>query len=147
MTRDISSNPAIWKNQKNDEVLVKAATCGLCHIAEFGRGLPLKGPLVLGHESAGVVKQVGPLVKNLKVVLLAPTGTLKDFNIGIDVLMMYRTIIGCCEGDSIPQWIQLYKEGRFPVDRIIHTYSFEELEKARDDAHRGKVMKAVVAMN
>lgn len=80
-------------------------------------------------------------------VLLAPTGTLKDFNIGIDVLMMYRTIIGCCEGDSIPQWIQLYKEGRFPVDRIIHTYSFEELEKARDDAHRGKVMKAVVAMH
>lgn len=82
-----------------------------------------------------------------KVVLLAPTGTFKDFNIGIDVLMMYRTIIGCCEGDSIPQLIQLYKEGRFPVDRIIHTYPFEELEKARNDSNHGKVIKAVVTMN
>lgn len=87
-----------------------------------------------------------------RIVLLAPTGTLKDFNIGIDVLMMYRTVIGCCEGDSIskifiPQLIQLYKEGRFPVDRIIKTYPFEQLETARDDSNHGKVIKAVVTMD
>lgn len=34
------------KEPKNDEVLMKVAACGLCHTDEFGRSLPLKGPLV-----------------------------------------------------------------------------------------------------
>lgn len=89
---------------------------------------------------------------NGKIVLLAPTGVIENFNIGLDVLMMYRTIIGCCEGDSnpkifIPQLVQLYKEGKFPVDKIIKTYPFEQLEKAREDSNSGKVIKAVVTMN
>lgn len=86
------------------------------------------------------------------IVILGPTGTIDHFNIGSDVLMHYRTIIGCCEGDSVPQifipkLIQLYKNGKFPVNRIITTYPFAELEKAREDSNSGKVLKAVVTMD
>ena len=88
---------------------------------------------------------------NGKIVLLAPSGEVENFNFGKDVLMAYRTIIGCCEGDSnpkifIPQLVQLYKEGRFPVDKIITKYPFEQLEQAREDSNAGKVIKAVVTM-
>ncbi|MEE8886090.1 MAG: NAD(P)-dependent alcohol dehydrogenase [Eubacteriales bacterium] len=86
-----------------------------------------------------------------KVVLLAPTGSIADFNVGNDVLMNYRTIIGCCEGDSvpkifIPRLLQLYKEGKFPVDKIIKTYDFADINQARADSNSGKVIKAVVTM-
>ena len=88
---------------------------------------------------------------NGKIVLLAPSGEVANFNFGKDVLMAYRTIIGCCEGDSnpkifIPQLVQLYKEGRFPVDKIITKYPFEQLEQAREDSNAGKVIKAVVTL-
>ena len=53
-----------------------------------------------------------------------PSGEVENFDFGKDVLMAYRTVIGCCEGDSnpkifIPRLVQLYKEGRFPIDKII----------------------------
>lgn len=86
-----------------------------------------------------------------KTIVLGPTGTIEQFNIGRDVLMQYRTVIGVCEGDSVPQifiprLVQLYKEGKFPVDRIITKYKFDDLETARQDSTHGKVIKAVVVM-
>lgn len=54
---------------KGREVLVDVKACGLCHsdlhLAEANFGTPL--PAVLGHELAGVVVQVGPDVRELKV--------------------------------------------------------------------------------
>lgn len=87
-----------------------------------------------------------------KTIVLGPTGTIEHFNIGSDVLMQYRTVIGVCEGDSVPQifiprLVQLYKEGKFPVDRIITKYKFADLEQAREDSNSGKVIKAVVTMD
>ena len=75
----------------------------------------------------------------------------QSFNIGFDVMMNYRTVIGCCEGDSVPQifiprLVQLYKEGKFPVNKIIKTYPFSELNQAKADSNSGKVIKAVVTM-
>ncbi|WP_283612157.1 hypothetical protein [Limosilactobacillus pulli] len=42
--------------------------------------------------------------------------------------------------------VQLYKEERFPVDKIITKYPFEQLEQACEDSNAGKVIKAVVTM-
>lgn len=114
---------------KGDEVLVKISASGLCRTDDYGRTLNLPMPLVLGHEGAGVVEQVGK-----------------------DVLSSYRTIIGCCEGDSnpklfIPRLIQLYKTGRFPLEKIVTTYPFADINRAREDFNAHKVMKAVVRMD
>ena len=64
-----------------DEVVVRISSCGICHsdltIVELGGG-PI--PVVLGHEAAGVVEEVGGAVTRLRrgdpVVLtpLAPCG-------------------------------------------------------------------------
>jgi S-(hydroxymethyl)glutathione dehydrogenase/alcohol dehydrogenase len=54
---------------KGREVLVQVKACGLCrsdlHMAEANYGLPL--PAVLGHEIAGVVKEIGPDVRDFAV--------------------------------------------------------------------------------
>ena len=53
---------------KRREVLVRTAFAGLCHSdLHFMEGLyPTPTPIILGHESAGVVEQVGEDVTYLK---------------------------------------------------------------------------------
>jgi aryl-alcohol dehydrogenase len=74
---------------------------------------------------------------------------------GVDValemahLLNARTVKGIVEGDSnpavfIPQLIELYKQGRFPFDRMIKTYSLEQLNQAVEDSEKGRVLKAIV---
>ena len=52
-----------------DELLVKVVASGICHTDEFGRsmGIPIALPLVLGHEGAGIVEEVGANVKGFEV--------------------------------------------------------------------------------
>ncbi len=58
---------------KDNEVLVKIEYVGICgsdvHFFEVGRigDLIANPPFILGHESAGVITKVGPLVKDIEV--------------------------------------------------------------------------------
>jgi aryl-alcohol dehydrogenase len=60
-----------------------------------------------------------------------------------------QTVKGVVEGDSdpavfIPLLIDLYKQGRFPFDRLIKTYPFNQINEAVQDHHSGKCVKAVL---
>ena len=65
------------EGSREDEVLVRIVASGICHtdisFCEGGTG----GPVVLGHEGAGVVDEVGPKVKGFK------PGGYKSF--GVDI--------------------------------------------------------------
>lgn len=54
-----------------NEILVKLVSCGICHTENAYRtklwGTPLKMPIVLGHEGAGIVEAVGPGVDKFQV--------------------------------------------------------------------------------
>ena len=55
---------------KDNEVLVEIMATGVCHTDEFTlSGADPEGifPAILGHEGAGIVREVGPDVKSLKV--------------------------------------------------------------------------------
>jgi S-(hydroxymethyl)glutathione dehydrogenase/alcohol dehydrogenase len=55
---------------KEGEVLVEIMATGVCHTDEFTlSGADPEGifPAILGHEGAGVVREVGPNVNSLKV--------------------------------------------------------------------------------
>jgi len=59
------------------------------------------------------------------------------------------TIRGIVEGDSdpdvfIPELIEHYRAGRFPFDRLIRTYKFDQINQAIHDQHGGTVIKAVL---
>lgn len=86
------------------------------------------------------------------ILPLAPSGIIDNFDMGQDVLMNMRKIIGTCEGDSIaqvfiPEIVRLYKNGEFPLDKIIKVYPFTQLEQAVNDSKAGKVIKAVLKMS
>lgn len=66
-----------------------------------------------------------------------------------DLLTFGWTIRGVIEGDSepqrfIPELIALHEQGRFPFDRLISTYAFEDINQAVADQHAGKAIKPVL---
>ncbi|PVZ95236.1 alcohol dehydrogenase [Amnibacterium flavum] len=58
----------------------------------------------------------------------------------------FKTII---QGSSIPQTfipalIELWKAGKFPFDRLVRSYAFEDINTAFEDSERGTTIKPVV---
>ncbi len=59
---------------------------------------------------------------------------------------------GIIEGDSdpdafIPELIELHLAGKFPFDRLIRVYPFEDINAAIVDQHEGKAVKVVLAVS
>lgn len=62
-----------------------------------------------------------------------------------------RRLQGIVEGDSnpdvfIPLLIDLYRQGRFPFDRLVTFYPFEEINQAIQDSESGRTIKPIVRM-
>lgn len=56
---------------------------------------------------------------------------------------------GIVEGDSVPDsfiplLIDLYRSGRFPFDKLIKTYAFEDINRAIADSEEGHTIKPVI---
>ncbi len=82
------------------------------------------------------------------IVGAPPLGTEARFDVNM-VMIPGRTIRGICEGDSvpsifIPHLIELYKQGCFPFDRLVHFYPFEKINEAMTDSLQGKVIKPIL---
>jgi Zn-dependent alcohol dehydrogenase len=56
------------KEPKDDQIVVRVAASGICHtdLSVLRAALPYPPPVVLGHEGAGVVEEVGRSVTHLK---------------------------------------------------------------------------------
>jgi aryl-alcohol dehydrogenase len=68
---------------------------------------------------------------------------------GTDSLPEGRRTLGIHEGDAVPQQfipklIQLYREGKFPYDRLLKFYDFGDINRAMADARRGDTIKPVL---
>jgi aryl-alcohol dehydrogenase len=78
---------------------------------------------------------------------VAPMGV--EVSLDMQTVLDARTIRGIIEGDCnpdifIPQLIELYKQGRFPFDRLLKFYSLEKINEAAEDSEKGKTLKAVL---
>ena len=67
------------------------------------------------------------------------------------ILIPGRAVRGLVEGDSIPQLfiprlVDLWRQGRFPIERIVTTYDFDAIDQAVHDAEAGTVIKPVLRM-
>jgi aryl-alcohol dehydrogenase len=100
-----------------------------------------------------------PRVIEQCVQMLAPRGTCgivgastHDAKITLDVVPFMssgRKLRGIVEGDSdpklfIPQLVALYRDGKFPFDKLITFYPFERINDAFQDSELGKVVKPVL---
>ena len=80
---------------------------------------------------------------------VVPPGT--EVSLDMDLLMNGRTVRGILGGDAIadlfiPNLIDLYSQGRFPFDRLITFYPFDEIGQAVKDMEAGRVVKPVLKL-
>lgn len=67
----------------------------------------------------------------------------------LPLMQLGRQIQGIVEGNSvprvfIPQLLELRRQGRFPLEKLVRTYPFAELETAIADTGSGETVKAVL---
>lgn len=106
-------------------------------------------------ESTGISDIVLQGVRALRTKgTLAVVGVSGNTTIHIhdDLIPPNRTIVGITQGDSIPKLfipklIETYKNGKFPFDRLIKKYSFNELNEALEDMRIGKTVKPVIVFD
>jgi aryl-alcohol dehydrogenase len=60
-----------------------------------------------------------------------------------------KTLMGVVEGDSVPdvfvpQLLDLYMQGRFPFDRLVRFYDFDQISQAAADAESGATIKPII---
>jgi aryl-alcohol dehydrogenase len=124
-----STKDVVWE--------ILEATGGLdCSMEAVGLGSVVREAL-MSLRSPGVCATVG--LQTLE----------NDITIDQGHLLIGRTLTGVIEGDTdphqlIPHLIEMWRDGRFPFDRLITEYPLEELETALDDFHTSKVIKPVL---
>ena len=69
----------------------------------------------------------------------------------MSTLQAGRTVRGAIQGDSrpdkfIPHLVDLFVQGRFPVNRLVTFYDFAEINRAAADAVAGTTIKPVLRM-
>ncbi len=72
-------------------------------------------------------------------------------NIDVNFMLFNRTLRGIIEGESnsdvfIPALIELYKQGRFPFDKLIRFYTLDEINQAAEDSENGLTLKPVLKL-
>ncbi len=77
----------------------------------------------------------------------APVGT--ETVLDVNMLLFGRSVRGIIGGDVAPQrcvpdLVALHQQGRFPFDRLLRHYAFEEINTAIADVIAGDVMKPVI---
>ncbi|RWZ50822.1 NAD(P)-dependent alcohol dehydrogenase [Labedella phragmitis] len=85
----------------------------------------------------------------LALVGAAKPGTEVSFEIGLSLVKgwTFTTIV---QGSSVPQvfipkLVELWKEGRFPIDKLVRSYALEDINQGFADSASGEVVKPVVA--
>jgi len=82
------------------------------------------------------------------IVGATPEGTEASFNVN-DVMIPGRRIMGIVQGDVvsrtfIPELIELYRQGRFPFDRLVKFYPFDQVNQAMADSEAGITIKPIL---
>jgi aryl-alcohol dehydrogenase len=145
----------------NHDRLQMAQEFGATHIVDAGRENVVEAIKAATGGGANFTLETTavPAVVRQAVDVLAARGTCgilgasaPGTEVSIDLIHVMtggRTFRGIVEGESnpkvfIPTLIQLYRQGRFPFDRMITFYDFEQINDAIADSEHGKCIKPVI---
>jgi aryl-alcohol dehydrogenase len=144
----------------NPDRLKMAEELGATHTVNSGETDPVEavrditgGGAEFSLECVGnpqVLRQAVDVLPRLGVCGLlgvVPPGT--EVSLDMDLIMNGRTVKGILGGDAvadlfIPKLVELYKQGRFPFDRMIAYYAFDDINQAVKDMAEGRVIKPVL---
>ena len=145
------------------ERLELARELGATHVVEAASADPVAALHELGDGGVDYAVEATGSTAALTTAIqsLAPRGTCailstypRSATIPLDANFMIdgRRILGISEGDSdpqrfLPQLVELFEQGRLPVDKLIRHYPFEEIELAAADARSGVTIKPVLVFD
>lgn len=77
-------------------------------------------------------------------------GTEASFDVN-GVMTAGKRIFGIIEGDSkpdlfIPALVELYKQGRFPFNKLVKFYSLDQINQAAEDSEKGITLKPIIRL-
>ncbi|RYF53716.1 MAG: NAD(P)-dependent alcohol dehydrogenase [Comamonadaceae bacterium] len=84
------------------------------------------------------------------VIGAPPVGARASFDV-VTLFATGRTIRGIVAGDSvptsfIPTLVELYRQGRFPIEKLVQFYELDQVNEAMADSEKGIVVKPVLRM-
>lgn len=141
LAKELGATHAINRKTCQDVVKeIKAITGGGADYAIDTSGVP-----EMVKKALACVKFLGT------AVVVGVTGEM-TVNVHEELMAEAKSLIGIVEGDSnpkifIPQLISFYKQGRFPFDKLIKIFEFEEINEAFEASHSGKAIKALLKMD
>lgn len=119
---------------------IKEITGGGTEYAVETTGVP---PVV--RQSLQALRPLGQCA----IVGVTPEMTIDVHN---DLMAEGKTMVGVIEGDSvprvfIPQLIEYHQQGKFPFDKLVKFYDFEDINEAFEDSKNGSTIKPIVKMD
>ncbi|KAJ5224479.1 uncharacterized protein N7469_007982 [Penicillium citrinum] len=126
------------KVESLDQGLRDMFTGGADHILDTTGVVPLLESAVKALDHEGTLAIVG----------VAPGGSSLRID-PLEFMINCKRIVGAIEGSSnpaklIPQLVEWYQQGKFPVDKLAQIYNADSLEQALEDLHKGKVIKPII---
>ena len=119
---------------------IKNATGGGTHYAVESTGVP---PVV--RQCLQALRPLGQA---------AIVGVTPEMNIDVhnDLMAEGKSMIGVIEGDSvprvfIPKLVEFYKAGKFPFDKLVKFYRFDEINQAFEDSGKGVTVKPILRLS
>lgn len=145
----------------NDQRLALAKELGATHTINPTRADPvetvrgLTGGLgaKFSLETSGNLKALRQAVDSVRI--LGECGMIGAPAFGSEIpldtwgLLLGRKVRGICEGDAvpdlfIPSLVELYRQGRFPFDKLVTFYDFKQINEAIEDSEKGRSIKSVL---
>ena len=138
-----------------------ARELGATHAVNASEKDPVDAIRALGGAVASLEASGSPDALRAAVDCLVPTGVCGVVGapaVGTEVALDVNTILtggrvvrGIVEGESVPteflpELVELWRGGESPVERLITTYDFDEIERAAHEAEVGDVVKPVLRM-
>jgi len=111
------------------------------------------------HHSLDAVG-AGPVIRQALEILRSPghcvtvgfQGLEHEITIDQGHLLLGRKLSGVIEGDAdpqkfVPEMIELYRQGKFPFDRLVKKFPFSEINAAMEASESGEVIKPIVVFD
>ena len=128
-------------NGKTADVIqeIRQASGGGTHYAVETTGAP------------AVVRQCLHALRPLGQVAIVGVTPEMTIDIHNDLMAEGKSMTGVIEGDSvprvfIPKLVEFFKAGKFPFDRLIKFYNFDQINQAFEDSAKGMAVKPVLKL-
>lgn len=144
----------------NDEKLAFAKELGATHTINGGQGDTVEnihkivsGGVDYSFECVGVAPLYDAAVRAIHgqglAVLIGQPAPDAKIEVDMNSVLFGKRLQGSLAGDGephkfIPKLVELYKQGRFPFDKLITRYSLNDIQQAVEDLENGKVVKALL---